>query len=249
MKTPYYQKHLSDSPRMKTYLAYQRKYFSKLRDSDREMIRILKMKRVGKQTSKSLLDIGCSSGGLLFHLQNYFPSMKLAGIDISPRAIESCKSNPALRNISFRTLDLLQLSHGSLGNFDFAVTNASLPLFSPKEFPRAVKSIASSLRQNGLWIGFDWFHPFEQELEICERTRLFPHGLIFHFRGYETVQRACRRAGFSSVTFHPFNISIDLPRPPYREVTSYTIKEMHRKRMSFRGTLFQPWCFIVARKK
>ncbi len=41
----------------------------------------------------TILDVGCGSGLFLLHLSNYFPAMKLMGIDTSSDAISEAKSN------------------------------------------------------------------------------------------------------------------------------------------------------------
>ena len=42
----------------------------------------------------------------------------------------------------------------------------------------------------------------------------------------------------------------DLPRPTEeKDVTSYTEHTKDGRRLSFRGSLFQPWCHVTAKKE
>ena len=63
-------------------------------------------------------------------------------------------------------------------------------------------------------------------------------------------------SGFDDVQFAPFEIPIDLPRgrtvgdneSGFEDLNSYTVRSEAGDRLLFRGTLFQPWCHLIARK-
>jgi SAM-dependent methyltransferase len=185
----------------------------------------------------------------LLHLKHALPQLDLAGSDIVESVIDGCRANPELEGIQFDTIDTLEL--GRLRNeFDIVVANAALMFFSEEEFERAIENIAAAIRPDGFFVAFDLFHPFEQEIVLTETSKSFPKGLTFHLRSYSTVQASLVKSGLSSPRFAPFDISIDLQRPAdLSDVTSYTVQAATGARLSFRGTLFQPWCHVAAKKE
>ena len=56
-------------------------------------------------------------------------------------------------------------------------------------------------------------------------------------------------SGLGNASFEPFSIQIDLPRPEISgPIYTYTVRTDEGDRLQFRGTLFQPWCHLVANK-
>jgi len=196
----------------------------------------------------SLLDIGCSSGNLLMHLKKLLPAVDYYGGDLFPEIIDHCRSNPDLSGVQFEVMDIRDL--GDRGRFDAVVANAILHRFSLEEFGVAIGSLSRVTRAGGWLFAFDFFHPFEQDLLIVERSRSHPEGLTLIFRPYSSVTQVLSEAGFISVQFHPFSIPIDLERPAdLDDMRTFTIRADGGERLNFRGTLFLPWCHLVARKR
>lgn len=232
------------------YLEYQKKYASQIRESDRviiEMVRKIVNGRAKGETPLSLLDIGCSSGNLLYHLKHHIPGLELSGGDAFPAIVDRCQQDPKLAGINFERMDLLHLH--SRRSFDIVVVNAVLCLFGETDFDRAIANIASVTRERGHFMTFDLFHPEEQELTILEKSETHPGGLTSQFRPFSKVRTALEKHGFASIVFKPFSIPIDLPKPQREgDITSHTVRTESGKRLIFRGTLFTPWCHLVAQK-
>ncbi|MGH7380736.1 MAG: class I SAM-dependent methyltransferase [Candidatus Methylomirabilales bacterium] len=232
------------------YLEYQKKYATQIRESDRviiEMVREIVQRRGDIGRSLSLVDIGCSSGNLLFHLKHKVPEVVLTGGEVYPKIVEQCRKNPALSGINFEEMDLLRLSRKR--EFDIVVVNAVLCLFDEEGFDLAVGNIADGLRGHGALIVFDWFHPYEQELTIIERSKTHLGGLEIRFRSYRRVTTALEKSGFSGISFQPFKIPIDLPEPEDgSDISSHTVRMESGERLIFRGALFTPWCHVLAEK-
>lgn len=242
-----YHEYVADERFMAGYAEYQKRYATQVRESDRVLIEIVRGLNDRRGPGLRLLDIGCSTGNLLLHLRNVVPGLELTGGDMVATIIEENRRNPDLAGIAFEEMDLLAIDREAA--FDLVIANAVLYLLGDDELDRAVASVSRALNPQGAFLVFDFYHPFGQELEIVERTASHPDGLALHFRSYATAERTFRAHGFTSVDFHPFRIPINLPQPEHDdEIVSYTRQDETGEPMLFRGTLFQPWCHLVAEK-
>jgi SAM-dependent methyltransferase len=239
-----YEKYVRDEAFLAGYNDYQRRYATDIAERDKVMLGLVAEKRRGQG---SLLDIGCSTGNLLLHLKRAFPDLQLTGGELAKSSLTAAIANPELAGIEFRTMDMLDID----GQYDCITANAVTYLFRWPEYERAIQSIAKALKLGGTFISFDWFHPFEgQDLAITEITEGHPEGLPIHARSYQRVARVFTKAGLDAVEFHPFFMPFDIPEPEDKSGTpvTYTVKQDNGNRLSFRGSLYQPWCHVTATK-
>ena len=242
-----YKKYVTDDETLVKYNEYQKKYRTNIRDSDKKIIDIISnLSKLDK--NPSILDIGCSTGNLLYHIQNKFPSATLFGGDLSQTSIEICKRDEDLKKISFSTKDMLNINESD--KYDLIIVNAVTYLFSWEEYDKAIQSIFAALKKGGYLIDFEWLHPFDvQDLTIYETNEWNPNGMKMHIRPYKKVSEYLKKAGFSSINFEAFEISKELPCLGFdKDTTSYTKKDLEGKNMLFRGILYQPWCHMIAQK-
>lgn len=246
-----YHDYVSDDTFMKGYSDYQQKYASTIRESDRQMIELVRARVADKLENErpvSLLDIGCSTGNFLLHLKNQIRGLSLMGGDMVPTILEDCRRNPALSGIDFKEMNLLDLNVDE--QLDVLTANAVVYLFSQHEFDLTLQNVGRALKPGGWFLAFDFFHPYEQDLEIFEKSKTHPDGIMLHLRPYSKVIASLESNGFTNSTFKPFSIPIDLAKPESLEdITSHTVKSESGERMLFRGTVFQPWCFLATQKK
>lgn len=243
-----YQEYVSDETFLAQYNAYQERYASTIRESDRVIIE--KVNAFVSQCDREMprvLDIGCSTGNLLLHMHRMVPSAEYVGGDLALSSLEECKTNPDLADVTFSEMDILNLPEAS---FDVIVVNAVVYMFDDEQYEKALASLCNGLREGGIIVMYDFAHPFaHQNLTIYETTVFRPEGLRLCFRPMPRVQSAAEQAGFSGVDFYPFEIPIDLEKPGYdEEVVTYTQTKQDGERLMFRGALFQPWCHIVMKK-
>lgn len=236
-------------PSINEYNEYQERYKEQPRYSDLVILDL-----VGEVVSScgsrevSALDIGCSTGNLLRHLKRRFRDLRLAGGDLAASSIEQCRNSTELADIDFHVLDILSMEYEE--RFDIAITNAVTCYFDWDQYDRAIANVARSLAHGGRYIAFEWFHPFvHQDIQIFETTVFHPEGLRLCFRPYAKVAACLKKHGFTGISFQPFRLPIELPRPAYdEEVVTYTVKATDGTNMPFRGALFQPWCHLMAVK-
>ena len=238
------------------YNVYQNRYADEPRESDKVLIKLIAnvlSSRGTRQAALSVLDIGCSTGNFLYHLREALPELALTGGDLAASSIEACRNNPRLTGIQFDTMDIFSLPPQS---HDIVVANAVAVYFDHQQYERAMASVASALTPGGTYLAFEWLHPYEQDIHIVEQSASHPQGLNIRFRPYSIVKRILERRGFTDVRFSPFVIPIDLAqgrtytdnRDGEEELNTYTLKAETGERMLFRGTLFQPWCYLSAMK-
>jgi SAM-dependent methyltransferase len=239
-----------DTRHMQEYIAYQQRYVAKIRESDRVILGMVAavLRDRHDAAPAAVLDIGCSTGNLLRHLKQAFPSLALTGGDLSDLQLDTCRKDPDLAGIAFTRLDIKALPADA--RYDAILANAILYGFDHDSFLQSLRSLSGALRPRGVLIAFDFFHPWQQEVEIIEKTRAFPHGHPLHFRSYRTTEAALREAGFGDVTFNPFAIPIDLPRPDQEaaDIRTHTVETTAGERLQFRGVICQPWCHLRAVK-
>src|SRR5262245_24789721 len=98
------------------YNQYQQRYADEPREGDKKLIDLVRRAAAGRLTAGQpvrLLDIGCSTGNLLFHLKSAMPALNLTGGDLDSSAIAVCRSNPRLSGIQFEMMDVLDLAPAS----------------------------------------------------------------------------------------------------------------------------------------
>lgn len=236
------------------YSAYQKKYAVTPRESDKVIIDLVGQILAARgDAALDVLDVGCSTGNLLKHLRRSHPQLRLTGGDLMLPVVEGCRNNPDLSDIEFLVLDIFDIP-ASL-RYDVIIANAILYLFSDEELRRIAAHLSGALKPGGSLIVYDFSHGFEQNLTIQERSFSHPEGLTLHFRPYRVWRAAFEEAGFGAVDFRPFRIPLELPRrddlDPAKEesLITYTVRSREGENLLFRGTLFQPWSHIVARKE
>ncbi len=202
-----YDKYVKDENFLAFYNDYQKRYAGKIAERDKVMLGLIAEKAHGQG---SLLDIGCSTGNLLLHIKRAFPEMALTGGELAESSLTDARGNPDLAGIEFRTMDMLDIP----GQYDCITANAITYLFRWPEYERAIQSIAQALKPGGVFISFDWYHPFEgQDIAITEITEGHPEGLPIHARSYGRVSRVFTKAGLDGIEFHPFFMPFDIPEP------------------------------------
>lgn len=242
-----YHEYVKDEAFLRDYNAYQAKYARQMRESDKVLVGIIRELIDGRQGRLRLLDIGCSTGNLLLHLKRLLPQIELTGGDLAESSLAECRANPDLAGVAFKLLDIMDLPQST--QYDLIVVNAVLYMMEDAHFEQALRSMAGVLPPGGAIVVFDFFHPFDQDLSIMEVSKTHRNGLRLRFRPMAVATRALEAAGFTEARYRPFTLPIDLPRnPDNSELISYTVETKDGTKLPFRGTLFQPWCHLSARK-
>jgi SAM-dependent methyltransferase len=239
-----YDEYVKDEKFLAFYNDYQKRYASEIAERDKVMLRLIAEKTAGKG---SLLDIGCSTGNLLLHIKRAFPEMALTGGELAESSLTAARANPDLAGIDFRTMDMLDID----GQFDCITANAVAVYFEWEEYEKALASVARALKPGGVYFAFEWLHPHNQEVRIVETCLSHPDGLKYWFRSFDRVSRILDKTGMEEIEFTPFLMPFDIPAPEDKsgDTVTYTERLENGNRISMRGTLYQPWCHMAARKR
>lgn len=237
-----YSDYVNDTQFLDGYNAYQARYAEQIPERDKVMLRLIAGLTAGEP--KRLLDIGCSTGNLLMHIRRFFPKLELTGGELAESSLAIAQQNPELEGVRLQKMDMLAIS----GKYDVIVSNAVTYLFDDALYEQAARSVHAALAPGGAWIDFEWFNPFhDQRLTIREYTPSHPGGLDIHVRPYEQVTETLKGVGFHTLDFRPFEIGIDLPHKGFAGAPeTHTIPTTTGERLQFRGTLYQPWCHLLA---
>ena len=242
--------YVSDERFQTNYYEHQQRFADRPRDTDKVFIRLVRdiiQSHLPEVEHPKLLDIGCSAGNLLGHLKHAFPSLELTGGDLVTDILEKNRANPRLSGIDFKEMSVLELD--STEAYHIVTVSAVLFMLNDAEFARAIQQISKSLVPGGWFLAFDFVHPYDQDLEIIEKTESHRDGLVLYFRREPAVREVLTTHGFQTVSIEPFSISIDMPRSEGKwDMKSHTVMTEDGERLIFRGALSQPWCHIVAQR-
>ena len=70
--------------------------YEKTKDSFKFLIKLLK-KKIKKNKTYSLIDIGCANGELIYQLEKKFKNLQITGLDIRQDLIHKAKNNLSAR--------------------------------------------------------------------------------------------------------------------------------------------------------
>ena len=154
-----YTGYVTDEVFLSDYNAYQARYAENIRESDKVLIGLVSkyIEDCNFKTPPKLLDIGCSTGNLLLHLNRLLPNINLTGGDLARSSIEDARRNSAFSRIEFEELDIMKLPENK---YDIIIGNAVLGLFDWQDYATALGSVFKSLNHEGAFFEFDWMHPF-----------------------------------------------------------------------------------------
>lgn len=128
----------------KFYLKENR--YENIKESFKELIKLLKLNLKFKKKFFSILDVGCANGELTYNLNKAFPDAKITGLDIRQDLLNKAKKNTSKkiryvrRDISKRELNLHE-------KFDIIICAGVLAIFDDHKI--ILKNLKKHLKTNG----------------------------------------------------------------------------------------------------
>ena len=231
--------------RQEQYASYQSRYVDEPRQSDQVIISMVE-RLTQESGGTSVLDIGCSTGNLLRHMRRALPDIALNGADLIDHHLDLCRADPDLAGMPFMHLDVLGEPLGK--TFDVVICNALNNHFDEDAYRVSANNVAAMTSEGGHYIGFEWIHPFEVDYQIIEKSHHRDIDDTLYFRSQASVINVLKDAGFTSIAFFPFELTVDLPVKGWQSLDTYTVDVAGGRKLSFRSALSQPWCHFIAAK-
>ena len=191
--------------------------YKKTKDSFKLLIKLLK-KKIKKNKTYSLIDIGCANGELIYQLEKNFKNLEITGLDIRQDLIHKAKNNLSAR-VKLIKRDIF--SKQKLGKFDFIIASGVICITdNPKIF---CDNLLRSINKNGSIFLFSHFNKHNFNIYLKYQNLKIPKTLqsgwnIFSLTYIKTLFKN------KKTKYHQFTIKKKI-RPNIKDsIRSWTIK-------------------------
>ncbi len=192
----------------------------------------------------SLLDLGCSRGELLYHIQNQIPNHStLFGLDYSEDLIKNAKEQEFLSEINFKVGDAQDFNLER--KFDFIICNGTVGYFDSLD--NLFKMLKKHLNRGGVALVAHLFNEFDIDVQVKYRNNKyfnqFEAGWNVH--AINTAKIALEDSKLLLKDTHKFHLSFDdkPKKDPARSWTSYVDGE--KKFLNGLGQVFDLICLEI----
>lgn len=149
---------------------------------------------------RSVLDIGCGSGGITLALAADHDAAHVTGIDVEKPVLAKARERAAARGLSDR-VEFVQVEPGPLpfpdGSFDVVFSKDAMIHIADKEALFA--DIMRVLKPGGWLIASDWLIAHDDEPSPEMKHYIGLEGLSFGMASPERYRRALQQAGFTDI--------------------------------------------------
>lgn len=194
-------------------------------------------KSINTEEASSVIDVGCGGGANVFWMTEQLPEFQFTGVDIDEQAIElASDKNPKHQ---FQVSDFTKVTEE----------------FEPESYDYVFAS------QFIITTDFDLYFFLEKAKHLGKKgiflTGLFSEGYIeqfnkcfdseanweFEYKIYSLPKMAdwLKEKYNAEVTFEPFEIDMDIPKPKDIRFGTYTEKLESGKRLQISGYMVMPW--------
>jgi|TARA_B100000767_G_scaffold267415_1_gene286108 SAM-dependent methyltransferase len=123
-------------------------------EEPKEAYKVL-LKELDKKKFKSLMDVGCANGELLYYLDQKLKNVNFTGIDVLQNLLDKAKKN-CNNDIVFLKKDISK-KNLKVGKFDRIILSGVLSIFDNPEM--IIKNLLGNLNKNGKLYIFGAFNP------------------------------------------------------------------------------------------
>ena len=123
-------------------------------EEPKEAYKVL-LKELNKKKFKSLMDVGCANGELLYYLDQKLKNVNFTGIDVLQNLLDKAKKNCS-NDINFLKKDISK-KNLKVGKFDRITLSGVLSIFDNPEM--IIKNLLGNLNKNGKLYIFGAFNP------------------------------------------------------------------------------------------
>ena len=149
---------------------------------------------------KTVLDIGCGSGGIALHLVEAHDAGQVSGFDVELPVIEAAKNRAARQGLSHRTT-FVQAPPGPLPFRDqeFDVVFSKDALLHVPDKDALFAEIFRVMKPGGVFAASNWMIGHDGEPSADMRAYVEAEGLSFSMKSPARYRLAMERAGFTRI--------------------------------------------------
>lgn len=130
------------------------------------------LKKEIKEHHRSLIDVGCANGQLLYKISKYFPGLILHGADKTRKFINVAKKFKGLSSVNFKCLDIYKIK----GVFDIVFCTSTIQIF--KDFRKPLNKLIRLTKNNGILFIDGLFNTYnvDVQLKFRDNSNLLANG-------------------------------------------------------------------------
>ena len=235
---------------------YHANYRNTPRERDKVGLSILNKIRKKIDGKVEIVDIGAGWGSFAYLIDKNIQNCKVSAIEVDDECSKFLREDSELSNISAIHTNIVE--EDPTQNWDIATTVAVTCMFAESDFESLMHAITRLIKPGGYYIGWEFFHDIDQELEIKE----FHEGIsdLLCIRSIRYIENLFKKLGLIDLEFIPFEMPFD-KKPVNDAITwskkstdillpnlrSHTLKT-EKGRFSCRGAMYQAWCHVIVRK-
>ncbi|MBM4441953.1 MAG: class I SAM-dependent methyltransferase [Candidatus Rokubacteria bacterium] len=215
-----------------------------------KFVRDLLVSRGRPRPGDVVLDIGGGAGVMSFWLAKAFPGARFVVRDFDPGVVEigaRLLAEHGATNVEIGVGNWLEVIPDDVGRFAGVVSTHALCCL-----PDARPAIRALTALRPEWILIESLF-YDGPLDVLIHIRNHVTGNAeedpdghFNIFSLPLVRSVFRDEGYARVTTVPFEIGIDLPRPPDGRRGTYTAPLGTQPRAQFSGPVYLPWHAVVA---
>lgn len=151
-------------------------------------------------TDKTLLDLGCGTGGITLHLAQHYPLKSIVGFDVEDPGHQKAKQRLAKINVE-KNVEFVLGEAGSLPFEDsaFDVVFTKDALIHVSDLGAIFSEIHRVLKPDGVFLGCDWMSSQAENYSTEMLTYLESEGLEFAPNTMDQYKASLEAAGFTGI--------------------------------------------------
>src|SRR3989338_8826 len=199
-----------------------------------------------------ILDLGAGQGANIFYMAKRFPNSEFVGVDINLSLVKWGNESFAARGVKNCHLlpgDLYALEESHREKYNGIVSYQTLSWLPEYQTP-----LEKMMQLNPEWIALtSLFYEGSVTCTIQVQDNTRPVGekpyrqCYYNVYSLPLVEKLFADHGYT-LQFIPFEIDVDLPKPPGKGLGTYTEKLANGKRIQISGPLLMSWYFILAKR-
>ena len=208
---------------------------------------------LSNKTRGNIMDIG--KGANLYYMQQRFPNYNFLGLDINKDFVKEGITFFEKEKISNCKLEYGDLYHLDLkkyiNGFDGIISYQTLSWL-----PEYENAIIEMIKLNPSWISLtSLFYDgwIDCRIEVQEfsspQEKDNSKKSFYNIYSLPRIEKFLSENGYKIFKYIPFEIDIDLPKPTYKKMQTYTQKLFDGTRLQISGPILMSWYFIYAARK